>query len=629
MHIRPDGRPLRTRIVATLGALKHEVHNPDGTGMVAFTGEERDWRTFLGWFRRGGHYMIDVLRINMSFFDAACEAGEGLGAKQSAPRACKERIILNWLRDNREDLGDVSVLGDLPGPKLRLMGVGTGVSLKAGEEVLLRLTGDISAPTICAYGRPIGSQDASVAKRLSDYIAHTERPIASVGDGLATLRLVGATPDQVRCVAEDDGRLDERKGVTFKGLSLDLWTFDDDDKVAVDFLLEHGIDWKEHPWERASCGSFLAFIAVSFVRRAEDIEKARRYIEDRVVERLRPRFGDLGEETLRREARNFAPGVIAKIETRDATEDIERIMDVADGAMVARGDLALQIGPHNVPAFQKRLIRLCNVRGKPVITATQMLSSMVSEPEPTRAEASDVFNAILDGTDAVMLSDETAAGVYPFQSVSTMTDIAEAAEAHMEGRPGGGPGQDPDMRRLAERRTGDLVLDSEAEIVRTDERLRAALGRARASGDAWLEQLYAEKLQRNAAQKITDEISAAACSFSSSSPDCTAIVAPTTSGRTVRMISRFRPNDPILGCAHDSLNRKKLSLSFGVYAVNCGRTAEGTDQPMTDTEDVFRRCSGILKEQGMLSGGELIVWTAGSALFVPGTTNLIKIRRVE
>jgi pyruvate kinase len=254
---------------------------------------------------------------------------------------------------------------------------------------------------------------------------------------------------------------------------------------------------------------------------------------------------------------------------------------------------------------------------------------MVSEPEPTRAEASDVFNAILDGTDAVMLSDETAAGQYPFQSVSTMTDIAEAAETYMEGRPGQGPGQDPDVARLAERRTRDLVLDSSAEIARTDRRLKAALKRAEAAGDEWLSDIYGEKLERNAAQKITDEISAAACSFSTSSPDCTAIVAPTTSGRTVKMISRFRPNGPILGCAHDSLNRKKLAMSFGVYAVNCGRTSDAGGKLMADTEDVFRRCSTILKEHGMLHVGDLIVWTAGSALFVPGTTNLIKIRRVE
>jgi pyruvate kinase len=258
-----------------------------------------------------------------------------------------------------------------------------------------------------------------------------------------------------------------------------------------------------------------------------------------------------------------------------------------------------------------------------------MLSSMVSEPEPTRAEASDVFNAILDGTDAVMLSDETAAGIYPYQSVSTMIEIAEAAETHMEGGPIGGPGRDPDVRRLAERRTRDLVLDSEAEIARTDERLRDALGRARSGGDEWLESFYAEKLARNAAQKITDEISAAACSFTSSSPDYRAVVAPTTSGRTARMISRFRPDDTILGCAHDSLNRKKLVLSFGVYPVNCGRMSGESDELIGDTERVFLLCSGILKEHGMLRDGDLIVWTAGSALFVPGTTNLIEIRRVE
>ena len=207
--------------------------------------------------------------------------------------------------------------------------------------------------------------------------------------------------------------------------------------------------------------------------------------------------------------------IIAKIETREATEDIERILDVADGAMVARGDLALQIGPHNVPGFQKRLIRLCNLRGKPVITATQMLISMVDEPEPSRAEASDVFNAILDGTDAVMLSDETASGKYPFQAVRTMIEIAEAAESHLEGTRRFGPVEDAERRRLVERR---------------DTRPRAGLGGrdteddGAAGGGAGTRAGRRRRLARGhrtersstgaGAQKITDEISSAACSFS-------------------------------------------------------------------------------------------------------------------
>jgi pyruvate kinase len=228
-----------------------------------------------------------------------------------------------------------------------------------------------------------------------------------------------------------------------------------------------------------------------------------------------------------------------------------------------------------------------------------------------------------------MLSDETASGKYPFQAVRTMIDIAEAAEVHLEGTRRFGPVEDAERRRLVERRTHDLVLDSEAEMPRMKARLKEALERAGKEGDGWLSDMYVEKLERCRAQKITDEISSAACSFSASGDEYRAIVAATTSGRTIRMIARVRPDVVILGCAHDALNQKKLLLSFGVCSVNSGRMGDGPGGLLGDTESVFRTCSAILKSRGMLKTGDLVVWTAGSSLFVPGTTNLIKIRRVE
>jgi len=587
---------------------------------VTFEGTPGDWERFLGWFEREGGHLFDVLRLNMSFYQPQADG--------RPDPSCKELAILSLLKRERDRFRNVAVLGDLPGPKLRLMGVGGRREIAAGEEVTLRLSGDLSESTVCAYGRPVSEEDARVAERLAEYLRGESRPIVSIGDGTATLRLAGVTPDAITCVSEDNGHIAERKGVTFKGLSFDIATFRDDDERAVDFLLEHGIDWDEHPWNPGSAGSFVSAIAVSFVRSAEDVERAMRYVQDRVAELMRPSFPEMHETALRREARNFAPDVIAKIETREAAEDIERILDIADGAMVARGDLALQIGPHNVPAFQKRLIRLCNLRGKPVITATQMLSSMVEEPEPTRAEASDVFNAILDGSDAVMLSDETASGRFPVQAAETMAEIAEAAERHLNGTRRFGPPDEAELRRLAQRRNSDLVHDSEAEIPRMRARLTAALDRAKAAGDEWLEEIYAEKLERCNTQRITDEMSAASCAFSGSDADYDAIVAPTTSGRTVRMIARFRPDVPVLGCAHDSLSQKRLLLSFGVFSVNVGRTSAGGGM-LGDTESVFDACSGILKARGLLESGDVVVWTAGSSLFVPGTTNLIEIRRVE
>jgi pyruvate kinase len=621
VHRRQDGKPLKTKIVATLGALRGTMYVPGSSEAVTLSGRRDEWETFLGWFERGGGHLFDVLRLNMSFYEPR-EDG-------TPDPECKELTVLSLLRSQRERFRNVSVLGDLPGPKLRLLGVGEGIELAAGSVVELKLTGDMSSPTICAYGAPVAEEDAGVVSRLRSYVDSEKRPLISVGDGLALLRITRVSDSAVTCVAEDVGRLSERKGVTFKGLSFDIETFRDDDERAVDLLLSHGIDWKEHPWSGGIGDSFVSALAVSFVRRAEDIERAKRYVEGRMLELLRGVMPEMGEEELSREARNFAPDIIAKIETREAADDIERILDVADGAMVARGDLALQIGPHNVPGFQKRLIRLCNLRGKPVITATQMLSSMVDEPEPTRAEASDVFNAILDGTDAVMLSDETARGRYPVQAAEMMAEIAEAAERHLEGIRRFGKPDEEELRRLAQRRSNDLVFESDAETPRMRVRLETAIARAEASGDDWLRELYEEKLTRCNTQRITDEMSAASCAFSRSAADSDAIVAPTTSGRTARMIARFRPDVPVLGCAHDALNQKKLLMSFGVFPVNVGRLAPDGDGLLSDAESVFAACAKLLKSEGLLEPGNLIVWTAGSAVFVPGTTNLIEIRRIE
>jgi pyruvate kinase len=620
VYLTEEGRLLRTKIVATLGGLSHDMFSPSGTEKVPFRGSREDWSRFLEWFREGPGMMLDVLRLNMSFFDPL---EDGVHDPE-----CKECIVFEWLRDNARSIGNVAVLGDLPGPKLRMGGLAGPLALEAGDRVELRLAGDLGAPTICAYGRPVAEEDADVAGELSRYLEAEGRSVVSIGDGMATLRLTEVRPDSIVCEALDDGSLADRKGVTFKGLSLALRTFREEDERAVDFLLEHGIDWSEHPWNSESAGSFLGFLAVSFVRCAEDVERARDYIDRAVAKRLAPRFGHLRDAEFAREVRNFAPSVIAKIETREATEDIERIMDVADGAMVARGDLALQIGPQNVPSFQKRLIRLCNVRGKPVITATQMLSSMVSEPEPTRAEASDVFNAILDGTDAVMLSDETASGVFPYQSVRTMGEIAAAAERHIAASGRSEAAGHLDRRRLAERWARDLMLDSELEADAARARLERSLSRAAGrAGTEWLQEIYGDKLRHCEEQRITDEISSASASFVAGGSAYGAIVVPTTSGRTARMIARFRPDVAVLACAHDVLNYRKLALTSGVYAVNCGRFKKGGDELLDSSNSVFELCRNILVSGGLLQEGALIVWTSG-APFTAGTTRLIQIRNV-
>lgn len=326
-----------------------------------------------------------------------------------------------------------------------------------------------------------------------------------------------------------------------------------EDEKALDFLLEYG-------------EGVVAYVGVSFVNSPGDIINIKRhaeryFFEKYAKERLRQKYGEdasrktVGDleadelDRLRADARRCAPHIIAKFETKKACEgdSIDRILDVADGAMVARGDLGLQLDPQEVPARQKRIIRTCNLRGKPVITATQMLDSMENNIEPTRAEASDVFNAIQDGTDAVMLSGETSKGKYPAQAVRMMGQIAEEAEQFYMGRFSG---------KAYERRL-QIVMDESDELSKdTFKRLKASAEKsaseyfvARGERDEslieakrWEAEWYREKCNRSRKQKITDRISESACLLSEARDIIADDNAPEgASGASIKRSSPRRP----------------------------------------------------------------------------------------
>lgn len=345
-----------------------------------------------------------------------------------------------------------------------------------------------------------------------------------LADGLISLKVQEVNGEDILCLVENGGELRSRKGVNVPGITINLPAVTEQDIKDINFGIEHGFD----------------FIAASFVRKPEDIISIREILEQK----------------------NADMDIIAKIENQEAVGNLDEIIKVADGIMVARGDLGVEIPAEEVPIVQKIVIDKCNRTGKPVITATQMLESMIDNPRPTRAEASDVANAILDGTDAVMLSGETAAGKYPVEAVTTMARIALTAESAINYR----------------------------EIL-------ARKGRV---------------LSRT----VTDAISYATCS-TAEDLEATAIISSTESGYTAKMVSKYRPRAPVIAATPNMKVLRKLCLTWGVQPLLVGRTK--------DTDSMISMAVEVSLKAGLISAGDLVVITAGVPVGVPGTTNLLKV----
>ncbi|MCF7876500.1 pyruvate kinase [Candidatus Bipolaricaulota bacterium] len=350
-----------------------------------------------------------------------------------------------------------------------------------------------------------------------------------VGDGDLSLTVESFSDRGVHCRAMSSGVISGRQRITVPGKSFPLPPITERDKEDIKFAVSEGADW----------------LALSFVKGGEEIKEAR--------------------ELARKVAGDEVP-VIAKIETAEAVENIEEIARVADGLMVARGDLAMALGMEEVPFLQKRIIRLANNMAKPVVTATQMLETMINAPTPTRAEVTDVANAVLDGTDAIMLSGETAIGSYPVKTVSTMRKIAKKAEENFS--------------------TSSNNLASQLDGKRSE--TAPEIGRASCS--------MAERLGARA------------------------IISSTRSGYTARLIARFRPGVQIVAVTPSESVYNRLSLVWGVKPIRM-ETTRNTDQMIEKSI-----CS--TREKGYVGQGDLVVVTAGVPFSVEGTTNLIKVERV-
>jgi pyruvate kinase len=442
----------------------------------------------------------DVFRLNFSHGTAPDHAENVEMAREAARIAGKE----------------VGILGDLPGPKIRLGDVEGGrIELVSESEVALTTEDLVGTPQRIAVswdGLP-----GAVSPGGHIYMA----------DGRIRLRVLESTDGEVRCAVEVGGPVASHQGLNLPGAQVQLPAAGREDLDWVDFAVEHGID----------------LLAISFVRRAEDIAPVER--------RVRTSGADIP--------------VIAKIEKPQAAERAEEIVKACTaGVMIARGDLGIELPIEQVPVLQKRLLALAGRHSRPSITATQMLASMVDSPRPTRAEVSDVANAIYQGTDAVMLSEETAVGSHPIEAVRVMDRIARETE--------------PDLPY------GDWVftrVHTESSDV-ANSVARAAVGSTYTLGLA-------------------------------------ALVVPTRSGRTARLVSAHRPRVPVLAVSPRLETVRRLNLLFGV------QTAIAED--WTSLRDLLDDCARLAKEEGVAASGDLIGITAGLPQQDLGT-NLFEVHRV-
>jgi pyruvate kinase len=416
------------------------------------------------------------------------------------------------VREVQREVGrPLALIADLQGPKVRVGRLAGRRLLRPGDSVVLS-----------GEGKELDGELPVAPPVLADILRPGHEVL--IDDGLVRLHVDRVEEGRATCTVTVGGAVAPHKGVNVPGVPIPVPSLTEKDKRDLEFALSLDVD----------------FVALSFVRSVEDVRQ------------LRELLHGAGSQTQ----------IIAKIEKADALGELSAIIEASDAVMVARGDLGVEIGPEEVPLVQKRIILSALEHGKPAITATQMLESMLSRPEPTRAEASDVANAILDGTAAVMLSGETAVGDYPVESVVAMDRIARAVEPSLAYR---------------------------HELSST------------------LEQPYAT---------VRDAVSNAACDIAEVL-SAVAILVPTYSGRTASGVARHRPRRPIIAASHRMHALQQMSIEWGVVPCSI--------EECKDVEHLWAATLEAARGTGIVVPGDRVVITAGTAVNVPGTTNLIKV----
>jgi pyruvate kinase len=420
------------------------------------------------------------------------------------------------IRRVREVTGEmdrtVGILQDLGGPKIRLGELPEeGVRLEVGTTVGLGIDGQAASGDL-PVTYPYLLEDVGVGESIL------------LADGAAELEVLEVQTHRLLCRVINEGLLTSRKGVNLPQANLRVSAVTDKDLADLEVGLEEGVD----------------FVALSFVRHEKDLEPVRARLD-----RL-----------------ELPPMLIAKIEKPQAVDRLQPILEAVDGVMVARGDLGVEMPPEKVPMIQKKIITAARLAGRPVITATQMLRSMVDSPRPLRAEASDVANAVLDGTDAVMLSEETAIGSYPNKAVRVLHRVALEAEPFIDHE--------------------DMLADSASPSV----------------------------------PELTGAISTAACKLAASI-DAAAIITTTSSGGTARLVARLRPAAPVLGMTTSEEMARQLSLSWGVVPA--------VGRPTRNESALGREMREALARYGLAAAGDRVVITAGLPLGDSNATNAIRV----
>jgi pyruvate kinase len=432
----------------------------------------------------------------------------------------EHKVRIDTIKKVRDELcTNVAIMLDTKGPEIRTRDFENGeVELIKGQEFTLTSREVLGNNTI-----------ASVTyERFAEDVKKGDTVL--IDDGLISLEVVEEVNEtDLRCIVKNEGIIKNKKGVNVPNVKINLPALTLRDIGDIEFGIKEDID----------------FIAASFIRKADDVISIRRVLEKNDADHIM---------------------IISKIENREGVENIDAIIEVSDGIMVARGDLGVEIPAEEVPLVQKMLIKKCNKAGKPVITATQMLDSMIRNPRPTRAEVSDVATAIFEGSDAIMLSGETASGSYPVEAVKTMSKVAVMIENS---------------------------LDYE-EILRTK---------------------YV-----NENNSITNSISQATCR-TSLDLKATAIVTATSSGYTAAAVSRFRPSAPIVAVTESEYVMRKMSLYWGVYPLKIDK--------MQSTDEIVDTSVAKALEGGYIKNGDLIVVTAGVPVGISGSTNLLKVHIVS